>query len=91
MPAFYALVDAMTGREADVERGLMSEPGIQAMTRVKEKNFDFLVKFDAPAFDKVDEFLQTHVRRIQGVAGVEIIVELADHTAPVREAAAKLG
>lgn len=91
MPSFYALVDAMTGRESEVERGLMAHKGVLAVTRMKEKNFDFLIRFDAPAFDKVDEFLQTEVRRIAGIAGVEIIVDLADHSHAVREAAAKLG
>lgn len=91
MPTFYALVDAMTGRESDVERGLMSELRIVAMTRAKEKNFDFLIKFDAPAFTLVDEFLQTHVRRIAGVAGVEIIVDWQNHSQSLRDAAAKLG
>ena len=91
MPAFYALVDAMTGRESDVERGLNSEVRVLALTRVKERNFDFLIKFDAPSFDLVDEFLQTYVRRIPGMAGVEIIVDWENHTQLVRDAAAKLG
>ena len=91
MPTFYALVDAMTGRETDVEKALMSEVRVLALTRTKEKNFDFLIKFDAPAFTLVDEFLQTHVRRIAGVAGVEIIVDWANHSQTVRDAAAKLG
>ena len=91
MPTYFALVDAMTGRESDVERALNAEKRVLAMTRVKERNYDFLIKFDAPSFDLVDEFLQTHVQRIGGVAGVEIIVELRDHSALVRDAAAKLG
>ena len=91
MATFYALVDALTGREADVERGLMSERRVVAMTRAKEKNFDFLIKFEAPAFDLVDEFLQTNVRRIPGVAGVEIVVDWQDHSQGLRDAAAKLG
>lgn len=91
MPAFYALVDAMTGREADVEKALKSELRIHAMARVKEGNFDFLIKFDAPAFTLVDEFLQTYVRRIPGTAGTEIIVDWQDHSQAVRDAAAKLG
>ena len=91
MAKHYALVDAMTGREADVERALHAEARVLGVTRLKDRNYDFLIKFDAPSFDLVDEFLQTHVQRIGGVAGVEIIVELKDHSPAVREAASKLG
>lgn len=91
MPVFYALVDALSGREEDVERALRSEPRIRGLARVKERNHDFLIKFEAPAFTLVDEFLQTHVRRVSGVAGVEIVVDWQNHADIVREAATKLG
>ncbi|HET6403394.1 MAG TPA: hypothetical protein VFH78_02000 [Candidatus Thermoplasmatota archaeon] len=90
MATFYALVDAMTGREADVEKGLRADSRILATMRLKERNHDFLIKFEASAFTLVDEFLQTHVRRIAGVAGVEIIVDWANHAPHVRDAADKL-
>lgn len=91
MPTFHALVDAMTGREAEVEAALRREPRILGAVRVKEGNHDFLVKFDAASFDVVDDFLQTSVRRIPGVIGVEIIVDWANHSQAARDARAKLG
>lgn len=91
MPTFHALVDAVTGREADVEAGLRAEPRVLGIVRVKERNHDFLIKLDAPSFTLVDDLLQTHVRRIAGVAGVEIIVDWADHSDALREARGKLG
>ena len=89
MPTFYALVDAVPGREHDVGMAL----GVAGVAHVpcKEKSHDFLIRFEAPAFYKVDEFLQTHVRRIPGVKGVEIIVDWDDHTSVARDARAKLG
>ncbi|HVM44306.1 MAG TPA: hypothetical protein VM582_00120 [Candidatus Thermoplasmatota archaeon] len=90
MPTYYALVDAMTGREADVENGLRAEKRVLGVTRVKDRNHDFLIKFDAASFTLVDEFLQTHIRRISGVAGVEIIVDWQNHSDVIRDAAAKL-
>lgn len=91
MPTFFALVDATTGREADVERALRADARILGMSRIKERNHDFVIKFEAPQFTLVDEFLQTHVRRLSGVAGVEIVVDWHDHSATLREVAAKLG
>ena len=89
MPAFYALVDAMPGREHEVGMAL----GMQGIRHVpcKERSHDFLVTFDAPGFDKVDDFLQTHVRTIAGVKGVEIIVDWDDHGSAARDARARLG
>lgn len=91
MPTFYALVDALTGRESDVEKGLRADARVLSLVRVKERNHDFLIKFDAAGFTVVDDFLQTHVRRISGVAGVEIVVDWENHSPLVREAKAKLG
>jgi len=89
MPAFYALVDAMPGREHEVGMAL----GIEHVAHVpcKERSHDFLIKFDAPAFDKADDYLATHIRRIPGVKGIEIIVDWDDHGSATRDARAKLG
>lgn len=89
MPTFYSLVDATPGKEADVESQLVAR-GVK-FVRCKEKSHDFMVKFDAPAFDKVDDYLQTHVRSLAGVKGVEIVVDWDDHGPAAREAKAKLG
>lgn len=88
MPTFYALVDATPGREQDLASTLASER--IAFVRCKERSYDFLIKFEAPAFDKVDDYLQTHVRRLPGVKGVEIIVDWDDHGPAARDARAKL-
>lgn len=91
MPLYYALVDAMTGREAQVEAALRKEEKLLGTIRCKEKNADFLVKFEAPGFAAVDDVLQTYVRRIPGVVGVEVIVHWEEHDASVAEARKKLG
>lgn len=91
MPTFYALVDAMTGREDEIEAELRADARVLALARVKERNYDMLIKFEAAGFSLVDEFLQTNVRRIPGVAGVEIIMDWADHSEALRDAKAKLG
>lgn len=90
MPAYYALVDATTGREADVETQLRAQPRIVGVARAKEGNHDFLVKFEAADFSTVDDFLQTHIRRLSGVAGVEIITDWADHPQSTRDARDRL-
>lgn len=90
MPEFFALVDALPGREADVEAALRSEKRLLGVVRCKEKSADFLIRFDAPAFEKVDDLLQTHVRAVKGVAGVEIVTDWDDYSATVRQARAAL-
>lgn len=89
MPMFYALVDATPGHEADVETQLVAQA--VEFVRCKEKSHDFLIKFEASGFDKVDDYLQTHVRRLVHVKGVEIIVDWDDHTQTARDARVKLG
>lgn len=88
MPRFYALVDATPGQESSVTSSLTA----LQVTHIpcKERSYDFLIRFDASAFDKVDEYLQTHIRRIPGVKGVEIIVDWNDHGSAAREAKAAL-
>lgn len=90
MPWFFALVDARPGQEESVEKALASEARIAGATRCKEVSYDFLVKFEAVAFDTVDDFLQTHVRTIPGVVGVEIVQDFDDYGAAVREARDRL-
>lgn len=77
MPEFFALVDAVPGREAEVERALRAQPRLAAVVAVKERSNDFLVRFEAPAFSQVDDLLQTHVRPLPGVKGVEIVTDWA--------------
>lgn len=91
MPTYYALVDAMAGREGDVEAGLRKEQRIIGVIRCKEKNADFMVKFEARGPQDVDDVMATYVRRIPGVAGVEVVFDWDDHTPAAREARDKLG
>lgn len=91
MAPFYALVDALPGRESEVETALKQEPRVLAVARCKERSHDFLVRFDAASFDRVDDFLQTYVRSIRGVAGVEVITDWSDHGSVVAAARASLG
>lgn len=91
MPFFYALVDAVPGREPDVERQLRAQPRLSGVAPCREKSYDFLVKFEAPGFDRVDDLLQTHVRRLDGVKGVEVVVDWDDHGSAAREARDRLG
>lgn len=91
MPQFYALVDAVTGREPEVEAALRHAIRVLGATRCKEKNHDFLVKFEALDFAGVDDYLQTHIGRIPGVASVEIVVDWADHGQATLDAKEKLG
>jgi DNA-binding Lrp family transcriptional regulator len=91
MPVFHALVDATPGREPEVERALAENARILAFTRCKEGDHDFLVKFEAADFGRVDDVLQTYVRHIAGVKGVEIIVRWDAHGDAVREARERLG
>ncbi|MHB8606057.1 MAG: hypothetical protein ACYDCK_12465 [Thermoplasmatota archaeon] len=86
MPAFYALVDAMPGHEEEVKRGLDGLPRVLAVARAKDRSFDWLIKFEAPSFDRVDDFLQTYVRPLKGVVGIEIISDWDDMSEVVREA-----
>lgn len=90
MAQFYALVDALPGKEADVEVALRQEPRVVAVVRCKERSHDFLVRFEAASFTVVDDFLQTYVRSIRGVAGVEIVTDWSDHGDAVRGARATL-
>jgi DNA-binding Lrp family transcriptional regulator len=91
VPVYYALVDAMAGREAEVERGLRKEERMIGVIRCKEKNADFMVKFEAPGPAQVDDVVATYVRRIPGVAGVEVIFDWDDHTSAARDARKALG
>lgn len=91
MPLYYALVDAMTGRETEVEAALRKEEKLLGTIRCKEKNADFLVKFEAPGFAAVDDVLQTYIRNIRGVVGVEVIVHWDEHDATVSAARKQLG
>ncbi len=90
MPVFFALVDAVTGREHEVGVALGGVSGLSGFVPCRERNHDFLVKFDASSFDVVDDFLQTHVRQLPGVKGVEIILDWDDYSSNTREAHAKL-
>lgn len=92
MPVYYALIDATAGREAEVERGLRKEQRVIGVVRCKEKNADFMVKFDAPGPAQVDDIMQTYVRPIAGIAGVEVILDWSDHDTPAaRDARKALG
>lgn len=91
MPAFYALVDALTGLEAQVETALRGEPRVLGVAPCKERNHDFLLKFDAVDFQSVDDFLQTYLRPIHGVASVEIVVDWRNHPPPTLAARDALG
>lgn len=90
METFYALVDAIPGREPAVEAGLARLEPLRGFVRCREKSHDFLIRFAAPGFDGVDEFLQTYVHRIEGVKGVEVVSDWDDYGSAVREARAKL-
>lgn len=89
MSEFFALVDAVPGREAEVGAALARVPGLRA-TPCKAGNHDHVVRFEAAAFGQVDDFLQTHVRRLPGVKGVEVVTDPQDHPAAVRDAIARL-
>lgn len=91
MQTFYALVDARPGHESEVASALRKVSGIAGVAACKEKSHDFLVKFAAPSFQVVDDFLQTHVRRLPNVKGVEVVVDWDDHGAAVLEARERLG
>lgn len=91
MPTFHALVDAVPGREAEVGAALRLLPRVRDAVPCKEGSFDFLIRFDAASFDVVDDFLQTNVRRLPGVKGVEVIVRWEDHGPTVAAARERLG
>lgn len=91
MPLYYALIDAMAGREADVERALRKEERLIGVARCKEKNADFMVKFEATGPAQVDDVMATYVRHISGVNGVEVIFDWSDHTAAALDARNALG
>lgn len=86
MPSFFALVDAQPGREADVDMTLRATRGVLGVMRLKEGSYDFLLRFEEPSFDTVDDFLQTHVRPVPGVMGVEIVRDVEDYGPVVKEA-----
>ena len=90
MPTFYALVDAVPEKEVVVHEKLRELP-LTGIYPLKEKSYDFLVAFEQPSFSTVDDFLQTHVRRIQHVKGVEVIVDWDDHGHAVQVVRKKLG
>lgn len=90
MPAFFALVDALTGQEAAVGAALRALPGLTGVTPCKEGNYDFLVRFDAESFSRVDDFLQTNVRRIPHVKGVEIVTRPEEYSSAVRDAMTRM-
>ena len=91
MPLYYALIDAMAGKEADVEAALRREEKLVGTIRCKEKNADFLVKFEAPGWAAVDDVLQTYIRSIRGVVGVEVIERWDEYSANVAAARKQLG
>lgn len=91
MPIYYALIDAMAGREAEVERGLRKEQRVIGVVRCKEKNADFMVKFEAPGLAQVDDVMQTYVRPVAGIAGVEVILDWTNYSQATLDAKAKLG
>ena len=91
MPVYYALIDAMAGREADVERGLRKEERMLGVVRCKEKNADFMVKFEARGPQDVDDVMATYVRPMPGVAGVEVVFDWDDHTSAALDARKALG
>lgn len=91
MPIYHALVDAVPGREKEVEAALRSDARLAGVVECREKSHDFLVRFEARAFGVVDDFLQTHVRRLPGVKGVEVILDWDDFGQAVRDARARLG
>lgn len=86
MADFFALVDATPGFERQVGDALRAMPTLRGVEACRDGNFDFLIRFDAPDFHVVDDFLQTHIRRIPGVKGVEIIVDWDSHSPVAREA-----
>lgn len=86
MPAFYALVDAVPGKEKAVEARLQQVSRIDGWAPVKSGNHDFLVRFDAESEDKVDDFLQNHVRDIPGVKDIEVVSDFSDHDTAVADA-----
>lgn len=90
MAEFHALVDAVPGGEPEVEAALRAQPRLRGVAPCKEKSHDFLIRFESDTFDTVDDFLQTYVRTIRGVSGVEVVTDWDDHGAAVREARAKL-
>lgn len=86
VPAFFALVDAVTGREPEVGEALRHVNQVTGVAPCKVGNHDFLVRFDAPSAAQTDDVLQTHVRRLPGVKGVEVIVDWAEYPQAVRDA-----
>ena len=90
MQTFFALVDAVPGREREVEEALRHVPAITGVAACKAGNHDFLVRFQAASASVVDDVLQTHVRRLPGVKGVEPVTDFADQPAVVREARARI-
>lgn len=90
METFYALVDAIPGREAEVREGLARLEPVQGFAPCREKSHDFLIRFIAPQATEVDDFLQTYVHRIPGVKGVEIVTDWSDYGLAVTEARRKL-
>lgn len=90
MVVFFALVDAIAGKEPEVEAALRREPRLTAVVRCKERSFDFLVRFEAPGFDKVDDVMQTYVSRITGVRGVEVVTDWDDYGEAARAARAEM-
>lgn len=90
MPVFYALVDAVPGQEEKVGDALRASGHLSGVAACKERSHDFLVRFEAGAFDRVDDVLQTYVRTIPGVQGVEIVTDWDGYGDAVQEARAKM-
>jgi 7-cyano-7-deazaguanine synthase len=86
VPEFFALVDALAGKEREVGESLRQVERLKGVEPCREGNYDYLVRFDADSFGVVDDFLQTHVRQLRHVKGVEVILDWDDHGAQVREA-----
>jgi 7-cyano-7-deazaguanine synthase len=90
VPEYFALVDALAGKEREVGDSLRGVAGLKGVEPCREGNYDYLVRFDAASFDVVDDFLQTHIRHIPHVKGIEVILDWADHGPAVREARERL-
>ncbi len=90
MPEYHALVDAVPGRQEDVERALRALPNLIGITQCREKSHDFLIKFDAPSAASVDDYVQTLVRPAAGVATVVLVTDWADHGSEAHEARDRL-
>lgn len=90
MPEFFALVDALAGREREVGEALRRVTRLKGVEPCRERNYDYLVRFDADSFSVVDDFLQTYIRHIPHVKGIEVIIDRSDHSAQVREALGRL-